>query len=42
MSYIDSSDMMLYIYLGERQTVSYWKKVASNIIARMVLNSYIL
>jgi hypothetical protein len=39
---IDSSDMMLYTYLDERQRVFYWKKVAFNIIARMVLNSYIL
>jgi hypothetical protein len=40
MSGIDSSDMMLYTYLEERWTVPYWKKVASNITARMVLNSY--
>jgi hypothetical protein len=33
---IDSWDMNL------RWTVCYWKKVAFNIIARMVLNSYIL
>ncbi|XP_066992310.2 piggyBac transposable element-derived protein 4-like [Anabrus simplex] len=39
---IDTSDMMLYAYLDERRTVRYWKKVAFNIIARMVLNSYIL
>jgi hypothetical protein len=39
---INSSDMMLYTYLDERQTVCYWEKVAFNIIARMVLNSYIL
>lgn len=39
---IDTSDMMLYTYLDERRTVRYWKKVAFNIIARMVLNSYIL
>jgi hypothetical protein len=39
---INSSDMMLYTYLDERHTVRYWKKVAFNIIARMVLNSYIL
>jgi hypothetical protein len=37
---INSSDMMLYAYLDERQTVCYWKKVAINIIARMVMNSY--
>jgi hypothetical protein len=37
---IDSSDMMLYTYLAERPTVHYWKKVAYNITARMVLNSY--
>jgi hypothetical protein len=30
----DSSDMMLYTYLDERQTVCYWKKVAFNILAR--------
>jgi hypothetical protein len=39
---IESSDMMLYIYLDERRTVRYWKKIAFNIIARMVLNCYIL
>jgi hypothetical protein len=39
---IDSSDMILYAYLNERQTVHYWKKVAFNIIATIVLNSYIL
>ncbi|XP_068081918.1 piggyBac transposable element-derived protein 4-like [Anabrus simplex] len=39
---IDTSDMMLYSYLDERRTVRYWKKVAFNIIARMVLNSYII
>jgi hypothetical protein len=38
----DSSDMILYTYLDERWTVHHWKKVASNITARMVLNSYIL
>jgi hypothetical protein len=37
-----SSDMMLHTYLDEIWTVRYWKKVALNIIARMVLNSYIL
>jgi hypothetical protein len=37
-----SSDMMLYTYLDERRTVHNWKKVAFNIIDRMVLNSYIL
>ncbi|XP_023216812.1 piggyBac transposable element-derived protein 4-like [Centruroides sculpturatus] len=39
---VDTSDVMLYAYLDERRTVKYWKKVAFNIIARMVLNSYIL
>jgi hypothetical protein len=39
---INSSGMILYTYLDERQTVRCWKKVAFNIIARMVLNSYIL
>jgi hypothetical protein len=34
--------MMLHTYLDERLTVCYWKKIAFNIIARMVLNSYIL
>jgi hypothetical protein len=37
---IGSSDMMLYNCLDERRTVQYWKKVAFNILARMVLNSY--
>ncbi|XP_049813555.1 piggyBac transposable element-derived protein 4-like [Schistocerca nitens] len=39
---IDTSDMMLYAYLDERRTLRYWKKVAFNIMLRMVLNSYIL
>lgn len=39
---IDSSDMMLYTYADERRSVKFWKKVVSNIIGRMVLNSYIL
>jgi hypothetical protein len=39
---INSSDVMLYTYLDERRTVCYLKKVALNIIARMVLNSHIL
>jgi hypothetical protein len=34
--------MMLYTYLDERRTVRYWKTVAFNVIAKMVLNSYIL
>jgi hypothetical protein len=38
----DSSDMMLYTYSDERQTVRYWKMVAFNIISWMVLNTYIL
>jgi hypothetical protein len=37
---IYSSDMMLYTYLDERWTVRYWKKIAFNIIARMVMNIY--
>jgi hypothetical protein len=42
MGRIDSSDVTLYTYLDEGQTVCYWKNIAFNIIARMVLNSYIL
>jgi hypothetical protein len=42
MGAIDSSHMMLYTYLDERWTVRYWKTVAFNIIARMVLTSYSL
>jgi hypothetical protein len=42
MGCFNSSNVMLYIYLDERHTVCYWKKAAFNIIARMVLNSYIL
>jgi hypothetical protein len=41
MGSINSSDMMLYTYLDERWTACYWKNVAFNTIARMVLNSYI-
>jgi hypothetical protein len=40
MGVIDSSDMMLYTYLDERQAVHYWEKVAFNIIASMVMNGY--
>jgi hypothetical protein len=40
MSGIYSSDMMLYAYLDERWTVRYWKSVAFNIIARMMMNIY--
>jgi hypothetical protein len=39
---IDSSDVMLYTYLDETWRVCYCKKVAFNIMARMVLSSYIL
>lgn len=39
---VDESDKMLYVYLDERRTVKYWKKVTFNIIARMVLNAYLL
>lgn len=39
---IDTNDMMLYCYLDERRTFKYWRKVVFNIIARMVLNSYLL
>jgi hypothetical protein len=39
---INPSDTMLYTYLLERRIVRYWKKVAFNIIARMVLNNCIL
>jgi hypothetical protein len=42
MGSFDSSEMMLYSYLDERQTMPYWKKVAFNSIAMMVSNSYIL
>jgi hypothetical protein len=35
-------DMMLYTYFDERKTVLYWRTVAFNIIAMMVLNSCIL
>lgn len=38
----DESDKMLYVYLDERRTLKYWKKVVFNIFGRMVLNSYIL
>nr|XP_034194869.1 piggyBac transposable element-derived protein 4-like [Osmia lignaria] len=39
---VDESDKMLYTYLDERRSVKYWKKVAFNIINRMVLNAYII
>ena len=39
---IDGNDIMTYFYLDERRTVKYWKKVAFNMIARMVLNAYLL
>lgn len=39
---IDTSDQMLYCYLDERRTKKYWRKVVFNIIARMVLNTYLL
>ncbi|XP_017756228.1 PREDICTED: piggyBac transposable element-derived protein 4-like [Eufriesea mexicana] len=39
---VDESDKMLYVYLDERRTVKYWKKVTFNVIARMVLNAYLL
>ncbi|XP_043264197.1 uncharacterized protein LOC122404327 [Colletes gigas] len=39
---VDESDKMLYTYLDERRTVKYWKKVAFNIMNRMVLNAYII
>jgi hypothetical protein len=42
MGSINSSEIMLYTYLDERRTARYWKKIAFNIIARMMLNSYIL
>ena len=42
MGRIDGNDMMTYFYLDKRRTVKYWKKVAFNIIARMVLNAYLL
>lgn len=38
----DTSDQMLYCYLDERCKLKYWRKVAFNMIARMILNSYIL
>jgi hypothetical protein len=34
--------MTLYIYLDERRIAHNWKKIAFNIIARLVVNSYIL
>ena len=34
--------MMLYMYLDERRTLKYWRKVVFSIIGRMVVNSYIL
>jgi hypothetical protein len=40
MGCIYSSDIMLYAYLDESWTVRYWKSVAFNIIARMVMNIY--
>lgn len=39
---IDESDKMLYVYLDERRTLKYWKKVTFNIFGRMVLNAYII
>jgi hypothetical protein len=42
MGYIGFSHMMLHTYLDERQAVCHWKNVAFNIIARMVMNNYIL
>jgi len=39
---VDESDKMLYVYLDERRTLKYWKKVVFNIFGRMVLNSYVL
>lgn len=39
---VDESDEMLYVYLDERRTLKYWKKVVFNIFGRMVLNAYIL
>nr|XP_033183371.1 uncharacterized protein LOC117153431 isoform X6 [Bombus vancouverensis nearcticus] len=38
---VGKSDKMLYVYLDERRTVKYWKKITFHIIARMVLNSYL-
>ena len=39
---IDTSDMMLYVYLDERRTLKYWKKVVFNVLSGMLLNAYIL
>ncbi|XP_023230191.1 piggyBac transposable element-derived protein 4-like [Centruroides sculpturatus] len=39
---VDTHDMMLYTYLDERRSRKCWKKVAFNIMARMMLNAYIL
>ncbi|XP_067140704.1 piggyBac transposable element-derived protein 4-like [Centruroides vittatus] len=39
---IDTSDMVLYTYWDKNRPMQYWKNLAFNIIARMVLNSYIL
>lgn len=39
---VDESNKMLYTYLDEQRTVKYWKRVAFNIISRMILNAYII
>lgn len=39
---IDGNDQMFYQYLDDRRTLKIWKKVTFNIIARMMLNSYII
>lgn len=39
---VGESDKMLYSYLDERRIVKYWKKVAFDIMNRMILNAYII
>jgi len=37
---VDLHDMMLSFYSDERKTVKVWKKMAMNIVRRMLLNAY--
>jgi len=39
---VDLHDMMLSFYSDERKTAKVWKKMALNIVRRMLLNVYIL
>ncbi|KAG8287843.1 zinc finger protein [Homalodisca vitripennis] len=39
---IDAFDMMMCVYIDERRTIKYWKKVTFNLFSRMLLNAYIL